>query len=106
MAEFVVSGKDVRLAQKMQVGPCIPVGIQLLKAAVGPTSGPTWRLSHLVSWHGLHAPPGQFRQEVEGQPLVVLLPVRDAHKVVGGDRLAVELREGEVVAGELGLARR
>ena len=31
----------------MRVGPCIPVGIQLEKAEVGPTSGPTWRLSHL-----------------------------------------------------------
>jgi hypothetical protein len=30
----------------MQVGSCIPVGIQLQKAEVGPTSGPTWRLSH------------------------------------------------------------
>ena len=37
----------VRLAQqKMQVGYCVPVGIQLQKAGVGPTSGPTWRLSH------------------------------------------------------------
>jgi hypothetical protein len=32
----------------MEVGPCIPVGIQLQRAEVGPTSGPTWRLSHLV----------------------------------------------------------
>jgi hypothetical protein len=40
------SGKGVRLAQKMQVGPCIPVETQLQKAEVGPTSGPTWRLSH------------------------------------------------------------
>jgi hypothetical protein len=31
------SEKGVRLAQKMQVGPCIPVGIQLEKAEVGPT---------------------------------------------------------------------
>jgi hypothetical protein len=30
----------------MRVGPCIPVGIQLEKVEVGPTSGPTWRLSH------------------------------------------------------------
>jgi hypothetical protein len=30
----------------MQVGPCIPMGIQLQKAEVGPTSGPTWRLFH------------------------------------------------------------
>jgi hypothetical protein len=29
--------KGVRLAQKMQVGPRIPVGIQLLKAEVGPS---------------------------------------------------------------------
>jgi hypothetical protein len=37
------------LAQKAQVGPLIPVGIRLRKAEVGPTSGPTWRLSHLLS---------------------------------------------------------
>ena len=30
----------------MQIGPCIPVGVQLEKAAVGPTSGPTRHLSH------------------------------------------------------------
>jgi hypothetical protein len=30
------------LAQNMQVGPCISVGIRLEKAEVGPTSGPTW----------------------------------------------------------------
>jgi hypothetical protein len=40
------SEKGVRLAQKMPVCPCIHVGIQLEKAEVGPTSGPTWRLSH------------------------------------------------------------
>jgi hypothetical protein len=39
------SEKGVRLANKMQVGPRIPVGIQLQKADVGPISGPTWRLS-------------------------------------------------------------
>jgi hypothetical protein len=33
------------LAQKMQVGPCIPARIQRQKAEVGPTSGPTRRLS-------------------------------------------------------------
>jgi hypothetical protein len=38
--------KGVSLAQKVQVGPCIPAGIQPEKAEVGPTSGPTWRLSH------------------------------------------------------------
>ena len=34
--------------KKMHGGPCIPVGIQLNleTAEVGPTSGPTWRLSH------------------------------------------------------------
>ena len=32
----------------MQAGPCAPVVIQLQKAEVGPTSGPTWRLAHLV----------------------------------------------------------
>jgi hypothetical protein len=38
----------VRSAQAMPVGPCIPVGIKLETAEVGPTSGPTWRLSHLL----------------------------------------------------------
>jgi hypothetical protein len=42
------SEKGVRLAHKMRVGPYIPVGIQTEKAEVGPTSGPTWRLSHLT----------------------------------------------------------
>ena len=35
------------MAQHTQVGLCVPVGIQLENAEVGPTSGPTWRLSHL-----------------------------------------------------------
>ena len=39
------SEQGVRLAQKMPVGPCIPAGIQLEKAEVGPISGPTGRLS-------------------------------------------------------------
>jgi hypothetical protein len=39
------SDKGVRSAQKMQVGPCIPVGMQLEKAEVGPTSGPTANLA-------------------------------------------------------------
>ena len=42
------SEKSVRLAQKMLVGPCIPVEGQLEKAEVGPLSGPTWRLAHLL----------------------------------------------------------
>ena len=37
----------VRLAQKMHVGPRIPVGVQRERAGVGPASGPTRRLSHL-----------------------------------------------------------
>ena len=41
------SEKGVRSAQHTQVGLCVPVGIQLENAEVGPTSGPTWRLSHL-----------------------------------------------------------
>jgi hypothetical protein len=32
----------------MQVDPYTTVGTQLEKAEVGPTSGPTWRLSHLL----------------------------------------------------------
>ena len=38
--------KGGKLAQKMQVVPGIPVGIQLEKAEVDPSSGPTWRRSH------------------------------------------------------------
>ena len=55
----LLSEIGVRLAQKVQVGWCIPVGIQLEKAEVGPISGPTWRVSHLRRklwglelWHG------------------------------------------------------
>ena len=45
---YITSSEEgVRLAQKMRVGPCIPVGIQQEKAEVGPTSGPTWRFPHL-----------------------------------------------------------
>jgi hypothetical protein len=46
------SKRGVRLAQTMQVGPCIPVGVKLEKAEVGPTSGPTWRLSRLRAGRG------------------------------------------------------
>ena len=42
------SEKGARLAWKMSAGPCIAVRIiQLQKAAVRPTSGPTRRPSHL-----------------------------------------------------------
>jgi hypothetical protein len=73
--------RGVRSAQNMQVGPRIPVEMQLEKAAVGPTSGPTWRLSHF-SMRGLpaaddaegcvvHAPPAaEQRVEVRHQPAV------------------------------------
>ena len=42
------ASKAVGLAQKIQVGPCIPVGnMQLQKLAeVGPAPGPAWRPSH------------------------------------------------------------
>ena len=38
----------------MQIGPCVPVGIQLQKAGVGPTSGPTWRLAHFEVGRVVH----------------------------------------------------
>jgi hypothetical protein len=50
------SETGVRLAQKLRVGPCIPVGIQLEKTEAGPTSGPTWHLSHLATWRRGAAP--------------------------------------------------
>jgi hypothetical protein len=56
------SEKSVRLAQKMQVGPCIPVGIRLQKAEVGPTSGPTWCLSDYKSHFTMH--PAYFIRDV------------------------------------------
>jgi hypothetical protein len=34
------SEKGVRLVQRLQVGPCIPVGMELYRAEVGPTFGP------------------------------------------------------------------
>jgi hypothetical protein len=46
----------------MQVGPCVPVGIQLEKAGVGPTSGPTWYLFSL----------GPPRTEGQALPEVVI----------------------------------
>jgi hypothetical protein len=46
----------------MQVGPRIPVGIQLEKVEVGPSSGPTRRLRHLAAG----------RRGLDGQPRGVI----------------------------------
>ena len=44
--ELVLMKRELcQVAQKMQAGPCIPVGIQLEEAEVGSTSGPTCRIS-------------------------------------------------------------
>jgi hypothetical protein len=43
LQQLGLSEKGVRLAHKMQVGPCIPVEIQLFRAEVGLASGPTRR---------------------------------------------------------------
>ena len=55
------------MAQNVQVDPCTPVIIQLQKAEVGPTPGPTWRLSHAGdhrhSW-AWHNPSGTTRLAV------------------------------------------
>ena len=70
VAERVELGpEEVLRRERCHVGP-IPVGIQRYKAEAGPTSGPTWRLSHLVvvaldegehvgveARDGLHQPP-------------------------------------------------
>jgi hypothetical protein len=60
------SGKGVRLAQKLKVGPCISVVIQLFEAEVGPTSGPTWCLSHLQREAAMQA---EADREVRRVPL-------------------------------------
>ena len=48
----------------MEVGPCIPVGIQREKAGVGPTSGPTGHISHLARVEG-HGPLARRLGEAE-----------------------------------------
>jgi hypothetical protein len=49
-SKYCPSQNGVRLlGPKVQVGPCIPAAMQLQKAEVGPTFGPTWRLSHFVA---------------------------------------------------------
>ena len=58
----LTSERGLNLAQKMQVGPCIPVITQLERAEVGPTSGPTWRLSHLTSGSAAVVASGKERQ--------------------------------------------
>jgi hypothetical protein len=68
------SEQGARLAQKMQVGPCIPVGIQPQNAEVGPTSGPAWSLSRSVPTRGpprggptpRRAGPGRTRRSRRG----------------------------------------
>jgi hypothetical protein len=45
---WTLSEKGVRLAQKVQVGPCIHVGIQLEKAEVGPISRPTLHAADIL----------------------------------------------------------
>jgi hypothetical protein len=54
--------RGLSLAQNMQAGPCVRVGIQLQRAEVGPTSGPTWRLAHLLrpAARGPPAPTADF----------------------------------------------
>jgi hypothetical protein len=72
------SERGVRLARKVQVGPCILVGTQL---EVGPTSKPTWRLSHYrsdctsphqpsarASWAAAEAGHLVFTRAAEGAP--------------------------------------
>jgi hypothetical protein len=80
-----LSEKGVRLAQKMQVGPCIPMGIQLEKAGVGPTSRPTWRRSHFDR--------AVRRLRAREQVLRLDVPVADAGGVAGGDRVQQLLKD-------------
>ena len=63
----------------MQVGPRIPVEIQLEKAGVGPTSGPTWRRSHFDR--------AVCRLRAREQVFRLDIPVADASGVAGGDRV-------------------
>ena len=76
------SKKDVRLAQNVQVGPYIPVGIQLQKAGAGPASGPARRLSHFRDSD--HARAGGHLHQRAGQaPVLAAL-----------HRLEAEVEEG------------
>ena len=66
--------KGLRLAQQMQVGPCMPVGTQLQTAAVGPTSVPTGRLSHFD--HVPHRPVAAVAARHHAQAAVVDVSTR------------------------------
>ena len=73
----------------MQAGPFIPAGIQWQKAAVGPASGPTRRLSHLghqlrgVDGGGRHrVGHGAVVQELR-HAAVLVAPGAGARKVLG-----------------------
>ena len=70
----------------MPVGPCIPVGIQLYRAEVGPTSGPTWRLSHLA-----------LRLELDQRGLLVAEAKAHLPDVLPHLRRAGDLAQGESV---------
>ena len=50
----------------MQVGPCIPVGVQLEKAEIGSTSGLTRRLSLSISLVLATFQAERYRQSVSG----------------------------------------
>ena len=57
---FPLRENGVWLAENMQLGPWIPVGIQLQKAALGPTSGPTLRVSHSAGGDSSAKPFGRW----------------------------------------------
>ena len=92
------SEKGVSLAQNTQGGPCIPVGMQLRKAGVGPTSGPTRRLPHLQV--GAAGCRGHLRpaQRLVSKLRKLNIAKKSARRVPGAHRVRPA---GEVVASAI-----
>ena len=75
--------KGVRSAQRTQVGPRVPVGIQLPKAGVGPTSGPTWHRSRLRDRGEAAVVAAAMLLPIRAFVRALLVPLVVAHEVPG-----------------------
>ena len=79
--------KGVRLAHKMQVGPCIPVGNTSNTAVtckrLKPISGPTWCLSHYTPGCGI---PTRSHIHLKDQCNTPCRTTASSHAVTAGSR--------------------